>query len=563
MRRALLLCVGIAAITWLEFGFFPGHTYLQGDTQIYVPVLERLDTPGFLSRDLVATHPHVTYTIYDEVTLFLHEVIGLSFREALASQQIFCRIAGLLGVFLLAQAAGLGDVFAFLIAASLNLGATLLGPASLLVEREPVPRAFAFGLVLLAIGLLAKEKPLLSGFAGGVALLYHPAIAAVFWISVLLAFAFDRRLRALLRPALTILLVFVLLLANLAQLQPGVVESQTFFGRLSARLATLQQYRTKYVWVSLWAGRYMWHYLAIFVCGLWASARIWPVLNRQTRWLLLMLPACGILGVPLSDLLLEHLRWSLIPQIQPARALLFTVAIASVACGVAGARAALARKIWEASLWFVLVFALPVDIRVLDLLRPTDPAAATQLGVCIVAAVGLAILLRQFGATKWKAIVLLIPAVSVFAMPRLSSVGSRRKVDSTSIEEIAGWSEENTWGSSMFLFPDAGREIYPGIFRGESRRALWVDWQSGTEVDFFESAANEWWERWQQTMEGAFSPRRLQDMLSLPVDYYVLKRRDQLADVKPVFANREFIVYDTSDLRNASTALRYLDSPPR
>ncbi len=563
MRRALLLCLGLAAVTWLEFEFFPGHTYLQGDTQIYLPVLERLDAPGFLSRDLVATHPHVTYTIYDEVTLFLHEVIGLNFKVALTLQQILCRIAALLGVFLLALATGLDDAFAFLIAALLNLGATLLGPAVLLVECEPVPRAFAFGLVLLAMGLLARERPLLAGFAGGIALLYHPAIAAAFWVSVLLAFVFDRRLRPLLRPALTILLVFVLLLGNLAQLQPGVVESQSFWGKISARLADLQQYRTKYVWVSLWSGRYIWHYLAIFVCGLWATVRIWPALNRQTRWLFLMLPVCGILSIPISDLLLEHLRWSLIPQIQPARILLFTVAVASVACSIAGVRAALARKIWEACLWFVLVIALPIDIRVLDLLRVRQSADLARLGVCILLAVALAILLRQFGATKWRPLVLLIPVVSVFATPRVRRVEDYPKIDSTSIAEVADWAEENTWGSSMFLFPDAGRELYPGIFRAESRRALWVDWQSGTEVDFFESAANEWWDRWQHTMQGSFSPPRLQDMLSLPVDYYVLKRRDQLADIKPVFANGEFIVYDTSDLKNASTALRYLESPPR
>jgi len=99
MRRALLLLLGLAAVTWLEFKFFPGHTYLQGDTQIFLPILERLDAPGYLSRDLVATHPHVTYTIYDELTLFLHEAAGLDFRTALTVQQVVCRTAGVLGVF--------------------------------------------------------------------------------------------------------------------------------------------------------------------------------------------------------------------------------------------------------------------------------------------------------------------------------------------------------------------------------------------------------------------------------------------------------------------------------
>src|SRR5579875_774085 len=211
MRRALLLLLGIAAVTWLEFEIFPGHTYLQGETQILLPILERLDAPGYLSRDLVATHPNVTYTIYDEVTLFLHEGARLDFKTALAGQQVLFRAAGVTGVFLLALAAGVGDGFALLLAAVVNLGAALAGPAVLLTDPEPTPRAFAFGLVLLSMGLLAREKPLLAGLAGGLALVYHVPTAAPFWGVVLLAFFCERRLRKLLRPALGILLVFALL----------------------------------------------------------------------------------------------------------------------------------------------------------------------------------------------------------------------------------------------------------------------------------------------------------------------------------------------------------------
>jgi hypothetical protein len=90
MRRVLLLSLGIAAVTWWQFEFFPGHTYLQSGTQIYVPILERLDSPGYLSRDLVATHPIVTYTIYDEATLFLREAGGFDFKTALTIQQVIC-----------------------------------------------------------------------------------------------------------------------------------------------------------------------------------------------------------------------------------------------------------------------------------------------------------------------------------------------------------------------------------------------------------------------------------------------------------------------------------------
>ena len=500
MRRAFLLLLCTAAITWLEFQVFPGHTYLQGDTQLLLPILERLDSPGFLSRDLVATHPHLTYTIYDEATLFLHEVGKLDLKTALMAQQVAFRGAAVIGVFLLAIAARLSDPLALLISAVVNLGAVLPGPELLVTGPEATPRAFAFGLVLLAMGLLAREKPLLAGLAGGLALVYHVPTAAPFWAVVLLAFIFERRLRPLLRPALSILAVFVLLLANLAQLQPGVVEPQPLFAKISTRLAALQQFRIGYVWVSLWAGHEIWIYLAVWVCAVWATTRIWSRLNLQLRWFVVVLPLLGILSVPASDILLEHLRWSLVPALQPARTLAFTVVIASLACAIAALDAALNRRAKEAALWLLLVLLAPLTI----LLHRTHRSPSTEAAVA----------------------------------------------------QLAAWAESNTWGSSMFLFPDAGRQLYPGMFRAESRRALWVDWKSGEQMKYFESAGEEWWERWRQTMQPGFSVPRLQAMLPLPIDYYVLERAHQLANVQPVFANAEFVVYDAADLTKAASLSR-------
>ncbi|MCU1293694.1 MAG: hypothetical protein JWP08_2544, partial [Bryobacterales bacterium] len=233
MRRALAVLLGIVAITWLQFAVFPGHSWLQSDTQTYVPILERLANPGFLSRDLVATHPNVTYTIYDEVTLFLHEAGRLNLRTALVSQQLLFRGAAVLGVFLIARSAGLGRGLALLAAALGNGGAMLYGPSIPLVDLEPTPRAFAFGLVVLGTGLFATEMPLLAGLAGGLALVYDPRVAFPFWTVVLLALLFDGQLRRLLRPSITVLAIFGLLLANLAQLQPGVGESRAVFEKLS------------------------------------------------------------------------------------------------------------------------------------------------------------------------------------------------------------------------------------------------------------------------------------------------------------------------------------------
>ncbi len=494
MRRALLFALAVAAITYGEFEIFPGHTYLKGSTQLYVPMLERLDTPGYLSRDLVATHPNLSYTIYDEVTLFLHEAGRLDFRAALRIQQIVFRAAAIVGIYLLVCAAGLNGTWALLIAAVLNLGTVLPGPSVQLVAPEPVPANFAFALSLLAMGCLAGEKPLLCGLAGGLAFLYDPTVAAVFWIVMLIAFITDGSLRRLIRPALTIFLVFVLLLANLAQLQPGITDLEPLFSRIPPDIAAILQTRTRYVWVTLWAGREIWIYLAILICGLWAVARIWPTLNRQLRWLLLTPSLLGILSVPISALLLARFGWWLFPQLQPARALLFTVEFSILACGIAGVQALQWRRKAETLAWFLFIFA-------------------------------------------------------VLAMPRMTAPPqglSHREA----ITDLARWAEANTWGSSMFLFPDAGRDLYPGVFRAESRRALWVDWMSGAQGDYSGSVARTWEERWKRDMQGGFSAQRLQNLLPLAIDYYVLKQSNRLPRIKPVFANAEFVVYDSRDLFN-------------
>src|SRR3954447_27012749 len=101
MWRSLLLGLAILGVTYVEYEIYPGHSFLEGESQIYVPVLERLDSPGFLVRDLLATHPQVTYTIYDEATLFLHKAAGLSLERALEYQQFLFRVATTAGIYML------------------------------------------------------------------------------------------------------------------------------------------------------------------------------------------------------------------------------------------------------------------------------------------------------------------------------------------------------------------------------------------------------------------------------------------------------------------------------
>ncbi len=499
MLRALAVFAALLAVASLEFIIYPGHSYLASSSQLYLPILQHLSTPGYLTRDLVATHPNVTYSDYDELTLFLHAASTLDFRRVLEAQQVLCRLAGVIGVFLLARATGLRPAFAVLIAALVNCGPFLRGAEMFLIDREPVPEAFALGYVLLAMGLLARAKPLLATLFGGIGFLYDPSISTPFWMMLLLAFLFDGRIRKLLRPAVPVFLVFILLLANLAQLQPGIPDMQPLSNRFSHETAAIMKWAVPDVWVSLWPTGLIYCYLAALVITVWAVTRIWPALNMQTKWMFCALPVTAVLSLPLSSILLERYHWSLTLRVRPLHWLVYLVTVGWFACAIAAYRAIKRSKKTEASAWAAIC------LLVLTFNTGTAPVARADRAVT----------------------------------------------------QLARWADNQTWGSSVFAFPDAGRAPYPGVFRAESRRALWVDWESRRQMIYHVDMAGEWWTRWRDTMEGPITGEHLQQMLSLPIDYFVFKRADRVGvelagrrtAVRPVFSNGDFAVYEASTLR--------------
>jgi hypothetical protein len=404
--------------------------------------------------------------------------------------------------------------------------------------------AFACGATLLAAGLLATAKPLLSALAGATALLYDPIIAAPFWAIVVLAFFWDRPSRKLLRPLLPILLVSLLLLANLAQLQPQMATDQSFFARLSARVAELQQFRTPYAWFSPWRHE-IWQYLALAVFGTWAAVRLWPRLNRLTRWLVTGMGLAGIVSVFCTYVLVDCARLAAAAALQPSRVLVFTALFASLACALAAMAAVTHRRHWEAFGWFAVVVSLPLNAQLFDFLRVFDITRAARFSVCL----ALAALLTW--TARSKRLVPIAFLATILALAIVSEGGWRSPSDESrnTVSELAAWAEQNTWGGSLFLFPDAERELYPGVFRARSRRALWVDWKSGMLAASFQPVGPEWFDRWQATMEGGFSRARLESMLSLPIDYYVVKSAHRLPGMRTAFQNQEFYVYDAQDLK--------------
>src|SRR6266700_3666010 len=98
-------CLALALLTFYQF---PGHTWLQQDTQIYAPILEHLRDPSVLRNDILVQQPHVAFTLYDESALALRAISGLGFREVLAVTQVVTRAFGIWGLLLMAEACGMG-----------------------------------------------------------------------------------------------------------------------------------------------------------------------------------------------------------------------------------------------------------------------------------------------------------------------------------------------------------------------------------------------------------------------------------------------------------------------
>ena len=528
----------ILAITLLNFFQFPGHTWLQSDTQIYMPILEHIWDPSVLQQDLIVQHPHVAFTLYDETVIALRKVTGASFQHVLQAEQFVFRALGIWGVYLMATALGLTESLALLVTAVFSLGATITGPAVLVFEYEPVPRGFAIALVFLAIGLVAHERYLGAGIAASASFLMHAPTVAPFWaIYLMLAISpaapviRRRRLGAL--WALSIAVLLLLVLSRYGTTRGG---RQTFFARLDPRQEELQRLRASYNWISLWWQDRLTHYLILYAATAAACWRLWKDAPHNLRFFVIGLPLLGILSMPASYLLLEKLHWVLVPQTQPLRMLLFVTAFAMILGAAAACKAIVAGRHVEAMAWLVLVYLVPAN-------RLVEWPAWNRVGVVMVLAVlaTAAIWLAQ-RKSRWS-----LPAVAVailapfFLIPTWGGMENYPAWENSALDELSEWARTTTPKDAVFLFPDAGQELFPGVFRVEAERAVYVDWKMGGQVNFFKDLGEEWWSRWQKTMAHPFKP---EDLASDSVaDYAVVLRKDRLAGKPPVFENTRFVVY--------------------
>ncbi len=459
-------------ITLFSIFVYPNRTYLQSDTQIYVPVLEWMEDPGLYQDDLIPRGAHISYTLYDETTRALRYVTG-SVQSALEWQQFVFRACGVWGVYLIATAVGLGIGPALATSLLVSLGATIVGPAVLTVEYEPVPRGFAIGLFLLSAGMLAHRRYWPAAIAGGMAFAFHAPAVWPFWLLVPL---FGRRREMLIGLAATAALIAVLSVP-----QTDIAERQRLFTVLSDDHARLQQLRASYNWISIWFGRHFWFYLTAWLVSLVAYWRVKNSLSPTLRILFLGMPILGMLTMPVSYVLLEKMRWALLPQLQPMRALLFVVLFAAILAAIAAWKT---KNLAERAAWLALVTMVPF----------------------------------------------------------LHGGQAPRKVETPELRELADWARKSTARDAVFLFPDEGRALPPGIFRARALRTVYVDWKSGGQVNYFPGYAEVWWQRWTEALVPPFEPGRTGTLSEMGIDYLVLST-SALPHRSPVWKNERYAVY--------------------
>jgi len=544
----LSVAAGVALLAALSYLVFPGHTYLQQDSQIYVAILEHLWDPSVLAADPVATRHHVTFTLYDELILGLRRLTGAGLEPLLVADHLATRAAGILGVYLIGASLGLSRRLALLIAAIYALGANVPGPEVLTVEYEPKPRASAAPLVLLAVGLIARRRYLAGGVAGAVAFLYHPPTIYPFW---LVYFAMElwparpeemkRRIYGILPLASAIVLLLVA-----SRFQAGGPEPQSFFGAIDPELERLQKMRAPYAWVSLWPGVRIAHYLVLWAITLAAYLRLRKAMPSGLRFFAVGLPLVGMLSLPATYLLLDRWKWVVMPKAQPARAVLFVTVMAVILPAAACLKAATSRRL-ESLAWGVLAFLPPLAPNVFSVLLPDlgDPVVLRRLALLVglgglAAADGWALASRSgVGWALWGA-ALLGP---FFLIPSIGQVVNYRPIETPELIELARWARANTPADAVFLFADAGRSQQPGIFRARALRAVYVDWKGGGQVNMVKAFGHEWWKRWQETMAEPFQPERLANFEPLGIDYVVLQPANRLPGKAPAFENARFLAY--------------------
>jgi hypothetical protein len=326
----------------------------------------------------------------------------------------------------------------------------------------------------------------------------------------------------------------ILLIAS--RLQDG--SGAALFSRLDPHQAELQRMRASYSWISMWWKDRFAHYLILYAVTVVAYWRIRKDVPETLRAFLIGLPFIGLISLPVSYVLLEKMQWALVPEFQPGRALLFVTAFAMILGAVAACKAVQGKHYAEAIAWLALAYLPPAN-RLVEW-----PSWNRVFVILTLAAFTTAAIWTVQSASRWsKAAIFAALLAPFFLIPVWGRMENYPALHTAGLEQLVRWARTSTPIDAVFLFPDAKEDLYPGIFRPEALRAVYVDWKTGGQVNFFRELGEEWWARWQKTMAASFDPGSMTIYRGLGIDYVVLQSKHRLAGVTPVFENGSYAVY--------------------
>ena len=133
-------------------------------------------------------------------------------------------------------------------------------------------------------------------------------------------------------------------------------------------------------------------------------------------------------------------------------------------------------------------------------------------------------------------------AAAFFAIPTLGGVINYPHLHTPELAQLSAWARASTPQDAVFLFSDAAHGLYPGIFRSEALRAVYVDWKGGGQANYLKELGEQWWFRWQQTMAGGFKPADLPKYEGLGIGYVVLQSPNRLPRAA-AFENSKYAAY--------------------
>ena len=375
MKNLIRYCgigFGLILATWFSFSLYPGSTFCEEDTQIYLPILERMLNPSLLRQDLITQYPHTQFTLYDELIVFVARDSGLSLKTVMVNFQFLFRFLFALGFFLIGKGMKFSDGISTALAGLMLLGGNVPGPSINVVELEPIPRMMALSAVVLAMGLIALRHLYAGTLFACLGYLLHPTTTLPFWMGWLCVvltghLRMGNKQRLLLATLPTSAMVVLVYAASRSPSEP----SHYFWSFLDPEWEALLWLRTPYDFVSGWSS-FQYTLLA-------GTALILPLAYYRSRQIIsgvlsrLIWPTTLGAGVMLlsSWLLLDHFKMAIMTQVQSARAVLFPVGWMMMLSWTSAVYISIEKGPWvEGCLWIMTALAFLVDQSLLLLLWP-------------------------------------------------------------------------------------------------------------------------------------------------------------------------------------------------